>query len=286
MASGGLLYCPTMRLRLPTRGLQWNFEHNDGRLVHKCMHYFPIYEQTLRRFRGRPITMLEIGVSHGGSLQMWRRYFGRRSTIVGIDINPRVAALAGPGIDIHVGDQSDPVFLARLGEQYGPFDIVLDDGSHQPAHQIASVEHLWPYLADGGVYIVEDLCTNYWEEYGGGLGRPDTFMAWTQARVDDMHAWHSREEGFEVNEWTRTIAAVHEYDSIVVLDKQHRTAPYSRMSGRASFDDVYGTPIGALADDDYRAQLASLNRPVARARRALRDPIGTVRRAATRLRRR
>jgi hypothetical protein len=230
--------------------------------------------------------MLEIGVSHGGSLQMWRRYFGRGSTIVGIDINPRVAELAGPGIEIHIGDQSDPAFLARLGEQYGPFDIVLDDGSHQPIHQIASVEHLWPYVADGGVYIVEDLHTNYWEEYGGGLRRTDTFMAWTQARVDDMHAWHSHEDGFEVNEWTRTLAGVHEFDSVVILDKRRHDRPFSRMSGRPAFDDVYGTPVGALADDHYRAQLASLSRPAARARRALRDPIGTARRVAKRLRRR
>jgi hypothetical protein len=275
-----------MRLRRPTLGLQWYFEHNDGRLMDKWMHYFPIYEQALRRFRGRSITMLEIGVSHGGSLQMWRHYLGRRSTIVGIDINPRVAVLAGPGIEIHVGDQSDPAFLRELGEQYGPFDIVLDDGSHQPLHQIASVEHLWPYLADGGVYIVEDLHSNYWEEYGGGLRRPDTFIAWTQARVDDMHAWHSRDEGLEVNDWTRTLAAVHTYDSVVILDKQCHDRPHSQMSGRAAFDDVYGTPVGALTDDRYRAQLASLNRPAARARRAVRDPIGTARRAARRLGRR
>lgn len=273
-----------MRLRRPTRGLQWYFEHNDGRLIDKWMHYFPIYEQALRRFRGRPVTMLEIGVSHGGSLQMWRHYFGRRSTIVGIDINPRVESLASEGIAIHIGDQSDPAFLAELGRKYGPFDIVLDDGSHQPVHQIASVEHLWPFVADGGVYIVEDLHTNYWEEYGGGLRRSDTFMAWTQARVDDMHAWHSRDEGFEVNEWTRSLAAVHAYDSVIVLDKARREQPYSRMTGRPSFDDVYGLPVGALSPD-YHRQLASLNRLVPRLKRAARDPLGTARRVARRLRR-
>ncbi len=247
--------------------------------MHKWMHYFPIYERTLSAFRGRPITMLEIGVSHGGSLQMWRHWFGRRSRIVGIDINPRVRVLAGKGIEIHVGDQSDAEFLAAIQAQYGQFDIVLDDGSHQPVHQIASVEHLWPFVADGGVYIVEDLHANYWKEYGGGVRQPDTFMAWVQARVDDMHAWYSEEEGFEVNEWTRTLGAVHLYESVVVLEKHRHDASIARMTGRPAFGDVYGKPIGAL-NDEYRAHLSAMNRPLARVRRGVRDPIGTARRAA------
>lgn len=274
-----------MHIRRRARGLQWYFEHNDGRLINKWLHYFPIYEQYLDRFRGRRLTMLEIGVSHGGSLQMWRHHLGRRATIVGIDIDPRVTVLAERGIDVLVGDQSDPVFLAELVAKYGRFDIVLDDGSHQPVHQIASVEHLWPFVAEDGVYLIEDLHTNYWAEYGGGRHRPDTFMAWTRARMDDLHAWHSREEGFEVNEWTRTLSGIHVFDSVVVLEKARRDKPVVRMSGRPAFGDVYGTPVGALMDEHYRAQLASLNRPAARLRRAFRDPVGTARRVTARLRR-
>lgn len=272
-----------VRLPWPTSRLRWYFDHNDGRLIHKWLHYFPIYERHLQPFRGRAVTMLEIGVSHGGSLQMWRRHLGRRSTIVGIDIEPRVAELAEPGIDVLVGDQSDPDFLAGLVERYGHFDIVLDDGGHFPEHQIATVTHLWPHLADGGVYVVEDLHTSYWSAYGGGKGCNDSFIGWLHERIDDMHGFHSREPGFEVTEWTRTLNAIHIYDSIAVLHKTHRDEPVHRKSGRPAFDDVYGAGLDEMIDEHHREQLASLNRPVARLRRTRRDPIGTFRRAINRI---
>jgi cephalosporin hydroxylase len=267
-----------MQLSRPTRGLRWYFDHNDGRLIHKWLHYFPIYEQYLAPFRGRSVTMLEIGVSHGGSLQMWRHHLGRRARIVGIDIEPRVAELVERGIDVIVGDQSDPEFLASLVERYGGFDIVLDDGGHFPRHQIASITHLWPHLNEGGVYIVEDLHTSYWPEYGAGRGRDDTFIAWLHERIDDMHAFHSREPAFQVNDWTRTLDALHVFDSVAVLQKRNRDRPVHRKSGRPAFDDVYGVGLDEMIDQLHRAQLESLNRPMARLRRARRDPRGTLRR--------
>lgn len=275
-----------MRVATPTRGLRWYFDHNDGRLIHKWLHYFPIYERHMRPFRGRAVTMLEIGVLHGGSLQMWRHYLGRRSTIVGIDINPRVAQLAERRIDVRVGDQSDPEFLDQLAGRYDKFDIVLDDGSHRPEHQIASIEHLWPHLAPGGIYMVEDLHSNYWVAYGGGRGHPDTFMAWLAGRIDDMHAFHSEDPDFQVNNWTRTLGAVHVYDSVAVLEKTQRDAPTHRRTGRPAFDDVYGINVEDFIDEHHREQLRSLGRPAARLRRLRRDPRGTLGRAIGRLRRR
>ena len=250
----------------------------------KWLHYFDIYERHLDEYRGRPITLLEIGVSHGGSLQMWRHYFGRRVKIVGVDILPRVAELSEPGIDIAIGDQSDPDFLASLAAQYGPFDVVIDDGSHRSEHQIASIERLWQHVADGGVYIVEDLHANYWAEYGGGRDEPGTFMAWTRERIDDLHAFHSHEDGFEPNEWTRTLGGLHVYDSVVVLDKTVVTEPTHRMTGRPRFDDVYGQSAEGWIDDDHRRQLDSLSSWPARLRRLLRDPRGTIDRAMSRVR--
>lgn len=275
-----------MRVVRPHRGLRWYFDHNDGHLIHKWLHYFPVYERYLEPFRGRRVTMLEIGVSHGGSLQMWRDYLGRRSTIVGIDIDPRVRELAEPGIEIHVGDQSDGEFLGSLSERYGGFDIVLDDGGHFPGHQIASITHLWPSLRVGGVYLVEDLHTSYWARYGAGRGHPDSFISWLHERIDDMHAFHSEEEGFTVNDWTRTLDAVHLHDSIVALEKAEREPPTHRRTGRPAFDDLYGTPIETTIDEHHRAQLESLGRPAARLRRAWRDPRGTAERVARRVRRR
>ncbi len=274
-----------MRIAMPTRGLRWYFDHNDGRMIHKWLHYFPIYEQHLKPFRGRVVTMLEIGVLHGGSLQMWRHHLGRRSTIVGFDVEPRVADLAEQGIDVLVGDQSDPVFLAGLVERYGEFDIVLDDGSHLPQHQIASITHLWPHLAMGGVYIVEDLHSNYWRSHGAGRGEANTFIAWLHDRIDDMHAFHSEDPDFQVNEWTRTLNSVHIYDSVAVLQKASREQPVVRKTGRPSFEDAYGIQVEDLIDEHHRAQLRSLGSPSARLRRLRRDPKGTLRRGLGRVRR-
>jgi 23S rRNA U2552 (ribose-2'-O)-methylase RlmE/FtsJ len=254
-------------------------------MIHKWLHYFEVYERHVSPFRGRRVTLLEIGVSHGGSLEMWRHYLGRRATIVGIDISPRVAELASPGIDVLVGDQSDESFLEELVQRYGSFDVIIDDGSHFPEHQKASIEYLWPHLNDGGIYVVEDLHSNYWSDYGGRVGSPETFIAWLGHRIDDMHAFHSRDDDFVVNDWTRTLNGLHVYDSIAVLDKHLREPLENRRTGRPVFDDIYGTQADSMIDEYHRRQLESLGRPMARVRRTLRDPRGAYRRATARFKR-
>ncbi len=273
-----------MRLTLPKRGLRWYFDNNDGHLMHKWMHYLPIYERHFDPYRGRAVNLLEIGVSHGGSLQMWRYQLGRRATIVGVDIEERVRSLAEPGIELHVGDQSDAQFLNSLIEQYGHFDIVIDDGSHLPAHQIATLEHLWPHVAPGGVYLVEDLHSNYWADYGSARGHPDSFMTWLTGRIDDMHAFHSREENFAPNDWTRSVQGIHVYDSIAVLDKAVISPPTHLKSGRPAFHDVYGHDAEEMIDEQHREQLRSLSSPAAKLRRLRRDPVGTTQRVVGKLR--
>lgn len=90
--------------------LQHYFETNNGRLIHKWMHYFAIYERHFERFVGQEVNILEIGVSHGGSLQMWKQYFGDKATIVGIDIDPRCISFEEEQVSILIGDQGDRNF--------------------------------------------------------------------------------------------------------------------------------------------------------------------------------
>ncbi|MAT07293.1 MAG: hypothetical protein CL424_19870 [Acidimicrobiaceae bacterium] len=276
-----------MRLRRPTLGLRWYFEHNDGHLMDKWDHYFDVYERHFGPFRGRKPKMLEIGVSHGGSLQMFRHYLGRGTTIVGIDVHERIVGLAEPGIVPEVGSQSDLDFLADVCRRHGPFDIILDDGSHWYRDQRASLHALWPHLVDGGVYLVEDVHTSYMARYEGGLGRDDTFIGETQRRVDDLHRYWLDDEGVEgegPNDWTTSMTGIHVYDSIVVFDKGVHSAPVRRMTGRPAFETIYGFPADDMITDDHRAQLAALNTPPARVRRALRDPRAAWQRLAARLR--
>ncbi len=162
--------------------------HRSGRLLDKWVHYFPIYDRHLASFRDVGARVLEIGVAHGGSLDMWERYLGPSTVLIGVDIDEDTSRLASPARTILIGDQGDPDFLRTVVERHGPFDIVIDDGGHTMQQQITSVETLFPSLNDGGVYIVEDCHTSYWEEFGGGLRRGGTFIEWTKSRIDDLHA--------------------------------------------------------------------------------------------------
>jgi len=135
---------------------------------HKWWHYFPVYESVLGHLRERPIRFLEIGVYQGGSLAMWRRYLHADSMIVGLDIDPNCARFDDPSMHTHVriGDQSDAVFLRRVVEEFGPFDVIIDDGSHINSHMIRSFGELFGAgLVAQGIYIAEDTHANFWNEY-------------------------------------------------------------------------------------------------------------------------
>lgn len=206
-------------------------------MIDKWLHYFDIYHRHFEKFRDKPVTIIEFGVFQGGSLQMWRKYFGRRARIVGVDIDPRCSELTGPGIEIHIGDQSDPEFLRDLARRVGPAEVVIDDGGHMMHQQLTTLRELWPSVTDGGVFLVEDLHTSYWTDYEGGYRRPGTFIEYAKTLVDSLHAWHSRDaHSFTVDDYTRTIGGMHFYDSVLVLDKATVEAPSSRRIGTVHHD--------------------------------------------------
>lgn len=128
--------------------------------AHKWLHYFPIYEKHFAELRTKPIRMLEIGVCAGGSLWMWKEYFPD-SRITGIDIDPACKQYEGEGVNVCIGDQTDSKFLREVGTRHGPFDVILDDGEHKGYQIIASLRNLFPYVADRGLYVVEDLHVFY-----------------------------------------------------------------------------------------------------------------------------
>ena len=115
----------------------------------KWEHYFEIYERYISKYCDQPVNYLEIGVQAGGSLELMRNYLGPQAHIVGIDIDPACAAIAGNGFNIHIGSQEDPEFLKSVGDQHKNFDIIIDDGGHTAQQQITSFETLWPYLNIG-----------------------------------------------------------------------------------------------------------------------------------------
>lgn len=132
------------------------FWAHKGRLIDKWQHYLPIYERYFARFRNQSPTVLEIGVCHGGSLQLWKRYFGLKCHIIGVDIDPRCQEYEEDRITVVIGDQGKESFWREY--DFAP-DIVIDDGSHFLSDQTTSLRCLWPHLKPDGVYLVED-CHN------------------------------------------------------------------------------------------------------------------------------
>ncbi|MES2948360.1 MAG: glycosyltransferase [Pseudomonadota bacterium] len=212
------------------------FENREHRMIHKWMHYFEIYERHFSQFRNKSISLLEFGVLHGGSLQMWKHYFGPGTQIYGADINPRCAELAEENITILLADQESRESLQHLCKTLPKFDIIIDDGGHTMVQQMTTFEEMWGQLKDGGIYLCEDMHTSYWPAFGGAYKAPTNFMEYTKNLIDQLNAWYSVEgSGLTVDAFTRSAFAMHYYDSILVIEKRAMKAPHARMKGTPSF---------------------------------------------------
>lgn len=195
------------------------------RICQKWEGYFPIYERHFSRFRSiSDMRMLEIGVSQGGSLDLWRRYFGHQAIVVGIDIEESCRRFEAGRTFVRIGSQEDPAFLKSVVAEFGPFDIILDDGGHTMRQQIVSFETLYPGLSPRGVYLCEDCHTSYHPEYGGGVGKPETFIEFAKARVDDLNGYHIAENG-RITETTLSTTSIAFYESVVVFEKSPHLPP-------------------------------------------------------------
>lgn len=229
----------------------------------KWIHYFDVYAKVLAPYVGKPVKVLEIGVFHGGGLDQLRYLLGPDAVLVGVDIGEESAAVCADRFDVMIGDQTDPAFLARLVDEHGPFDIVIDDGGHSMRQQITAIENLFDAVNPGGVYIVEDTHTSYWEPY---QDHPESFMEWVKARIDDLNRYHfSREPDLPL--WTTRVTGIHVYDSMVVVDAGRHLPPFCEVVGTGSFvaaDRISESMLlayrGALAGAEARTELFATDR--------------------------
>jgi hypothetical protein len=222
--------------------LEKYFRQNDKRLIHKWMHYFEVYDRHFSRFRSREIVLLEIGVSQGGSLQMWKDYFGDKAKIYGIDVDPRCKDLEEENIKIFIGSQADRNFLKEVKTQIPKIDILIDDGGHTMIQQIVSFEELFSHIKDDGVYLCEDVHTSYWLPFGGGYKRRGTFIEYSKNFIDYLNAFHSEQASLKVSDFTRTVDSIHYYDSIVVIEKRKRDIPHHEKTGKTTFHNTRENP--------------------------------------------
>jgi 23S rRNA U2552 (ribose-2'-O)-methylase RlmE/FtsJ len=207
------------------------FDNHSGRLIHKLDHYIEIYERYFSKYVDKDVVILEIGISHGGSLQMWREYFGKKAKIFAVDINPDCRKLEEDNTKIFIGSQEDRSFLSAIKKEIPRPDIIIDDGGHTMKQQIATFEVLYDHLNDDGIYLSEDTNTSYWYEYGGRRNKKDTFIEYSKRLVDRLYAWHFKSRKVKVDEFTTSTNAIHFYDSMVIFEKMKRTAPLGVQRG-------------------------------------------------------
>ncbi len=208
------------------------FINNKKNQIDKWIHYFNVYHNYLNKFRNTSFVFVEIGIQNGGSLQMWRDYFGEDARIIGIDIDERCRIMEKEGFEIWIGNQEDPAFWKKFRESVNKVDVLLDDGGHTMQQQLVTFEEMFPVISDQGCYICEDLHTSYMEYFEGGYRKKGTFIEWAKGLIDDMHAWHSQNlEIFPQTPYTQSLAAMHIFDSIIVFEKNKVLPPIVKAVG-------------------------------------------------------
>jgi hypothetical protein len=213
--------------------------------------YTPHYHRRFEELRAEPITLLEIGVGGyddpdkgGESLRMWRHYFtSSDAKIYGIDIHPKAMDL-GPGVETFTVDASNPGQLRELGEKYGPFDIVIDDGSHIPNDVMQAWVVLWDYLKSPGWYVIEDLQTSYWKPFGGSSERTgDTVIGFLQGLIDRIHYAEFDIPGYNPNRFDLSVVGMEIARNIVFIRKGDNSKPSEYMPPH---------PHGIVFDEDVK----------------------------------
>lgn len=189
--------------------------------------YTPHYEKYFGPYRDLPVKVLEIGVggyrdsaAGGESLRMWKHYF-RRGMIYGLDIFDKTG-LSESRLQILQGDQGDQQFLDSLARQFGPFDIVIDDGSHISHHIMTSFKALFPHVQPGGIYVIEDLLTSYWPHWGGD---PDPSAQYrTMVMLKDLLDGLHHQEKIQTADYAPsttelTVTGVHVHHNMALIEK-------------------------------------------------------------------
>lgn len=194
--------------------------------------YTPLYHQLFLELRDRPIRLLEIGVggydvqtAGGASLAMWADYFAT-GQITGIDIAEKRLAL-NPRVKIYRGSQDDPIFLKKICDERGPFDIIIDDGSHLPKHVVTSFNLLFPSLVNGGLYVIEDVQTAFWPRFGGSSLHGGDTVKLARTLIECLNhaeiAVVDRSHSFPL--FAKQIKAFRAFHNLLIVDKGENCEP-------------------------------------------------------------
>jgi demethylmacrocin O-methyltransferase len=189
--------------------------------------YTQHYQKHFKPFKYKKINLLEIGVggyenslSGGESLRMWKTFFPF-AKIFSLDIFDK-SFLQEKRIQIFKGSQVDLDFLEDVCTQAGVFDLIVDDGSHINEQVIKSFEFLFPKLKNGGIYVIEDTQTSYWEKYGGSskdLNKEGTIYCYFKSLIDSLNHVEFIRDNYKKNYYDSHIVEMHFYHNMIFIFK-------------------------------------------------------------------
>ena len=180
----------------------------------KCDTYFQAYEEIFNKYVGKKITFVEVGVLHGGSLFMWREYFGKEARIIGIDLHPKAKELEKYGFEIYIGSQSDESFWKDFFAKVGKIDILLDDGGHGNDQQIITLVESIHNTNDDGIIVIEDVHASYMKRFGNPSKH--SFVNYSKYLINVVNS-RFPETKIKKNDFKNKIYSVSFYESIVAI---------------------------------------------------------------------
>ncbi|WP_372366546.1 class I SAM-dependent methyltransferase [Candidatus Uabimicrobium sp. HlEnr_7] len=185
------------------------FQNKSGNGIWKWEHYFDIYHKHFQHFIGKKVSILEIGVYSGGSLEMWRSYFGDNCQVYGVDIEPACKNYENSYTNVFIGDQEDRSFWKQIKQDIPEVDIVIDDGGHMTEQQRITLEEMLPFINPGGVFLCEDV-----------HGRFHRFASFAASLTSDLHLKTST-SAFTANtsSFQESIKGIFFYPYVVVIEK-------------------------------------------------------------------
>ena len=177
-----------------------------GKASHKWASYIDYYDSLFAPLRNAPISLLEIGVANGGSLETWAEYFHAGKHIVGCDIEPKCGSLvyADPRIKVVIGDANSTPALQSILNISPEFDLIIDDGSHVATHILNAFLNYFPLVKPGGLFVIEDTHACYQDGYGGGILNENGPYAFFKKLIDitNFQFWRSE---LSINTYLRTL---------------------------------------------------------------------------------
>lgn len=213
------------------RSLRDLIETQNNNVIDKWEGYFSVYDDETEYLRNKPINLLEIGVQNGGSLEVWCKYFSKAKNVIGVDIDPNCSGISfdDKRIKVIIGDSNSTSLKDELQNVCPYFDVIIDDGSHKSHDIIKTFTELIPLLSSNGVYIIEDLHCSYWQNFQGGVERPDSSLSFFKKLVDVINIEHWR-NGKDLNWLFRDVGLVNiNSESIEALIRIKSISFYNSM---------------------------------------------------------